>query len=386
MLNVLLVNSSLVVEDVGGMYYSNSLSAFIPRYKKLGKLTVCACRKACNSSSQLLVDLTDVDIQFIEKENTIKKRLFDRSQNRNIIRKLVDSADLVVGHVPGSTAFMALDYAMKLEKTCLAVAVGCPWDALWNHSLKGKCMAPIEYVNMRRIMRKVPYALYVTQEFLQKRYPCPGITEGCSDVAMPPLDENVLTKRLDKINKTNAKTLKLVTSAAVNVRYKGQYDVIKAMFLLRKQGYDLQYYLLGGGDNTYLRGVAEKYGVAENVHFLGMRSHDEVFSILDDMDVYVQPSRTEGLPRAVVEAMGRALPAIGTRVGGIPELLPPEYLYAPGDGRALAGVISDFTPESLTDEARRNFVHAAEYARDVLEARRDAFLGRVAQVAAAARG
>lgn len=385
MLNVLFVCGAKVVDDVGGKYYNNVLNACIRRYNPLGKLTICASRKKCRSSQQSQVDLGDASIRFVEKENTIKKRFLDRKTNRRTVIELVKWADLVIGHVPSSVSEMALCEAIKLRKTCLAVVVGCPWDALWNHSLRGKLMAPIGYISMRRIMKKVPYALYVTQEFLQRRYPCPGMTIGCSDVEMPPLDESVLAARLDKIKNTDVKTLRLVTSAAINVRYKGQQDVIKAMSMLRKQGYDLQYYLLGGGDDTYLRGVAEKYGVAGNVHFLGSRPHGEVFPILDGMDVYIQPSRQEGLPRAVVEAMGRALPAIGTLTGGIPELLPPESLYAPGDVRALAGIISGLTVESLQGGARRNFAHAAEYARGVLDAWRDAFLRRVAQSAATAR-
>lgn len=385
MLDVLFVYSSLTVDVVDDKYYNNALNSYIKRYRPLGNLTVCVSCVKCESSSQSLVDLGDVSIRFVEKENTIKKRFLDRSKNRGIIRELVNHSDLVIGHVPDSVAIMALTSALRLKKTCIAVAVGCPWDSGWNHSMRGKFMAPIGALLMRNIMGKVPYAMYVTQEFLQKRYPCPGITVGCSDVVMPQLDKKVLIDRLYKIKNTNVKKLRLVTSAAVDVRYKGQYDVIKAISLLRKQGYDLQYYLLGGGDNTYLRGIAEKYGVARNVHFLGMRSHEEVFSILDEMDVYVQSSRTEGLPRAVVEAIGRALPAIGTRVGGIPELLSPACLYNPGDVRALAGIISGFTHESLESEAQRNFAHAAEYARDVLDARREAFLGRVAQSAAVVR-
>ena len=334
-------------------------------------------------SSQSLVDLGDVSIRFVEKENTIKKRFLDRSKNRGIIRELVNHSDLVIGHVPDSVAIMALTSALRLKKTCIAVAVGCPWDSGWNHSMRGKFMAPIGALLMRNIMGKVPYAMYVTQEFLQKRYPCPGITVGCSDVVMPQLDKKVLIDRLYKIKNTNVKKLRLVTSAAVNVRYKGQCDVIKAMRLLRKRGINIQYYLLGGGDNAYLHGVAEKNGEVANVHFLGMVPHEKVFSVLDDMDVYVQPSRTEGLPRAVVEAMGRALPAIGTHAGGIPELLPPERLYASGDVRALAGIIESLTPEVMKGDARRNFAKAGEYASDVLNARRNAFLERVAQAAAA---
>ena len=382
MLNVLFVYSALSVDCVDGKYYSNALNPFIERYKPLGNLTVCVSRKECGSSSQSSVDLGGVSIRFIEKENTIKKRFINRPRHKRTINELVSWADLVIGHVPNSVATMALECALRLGKTCMAVAVGCPWDAYWNHSFRGKCMAPLEFLSMRRVMKKVPYAMYVTQEFLQRRYPCPGETIGCSDVAMPLLDMNALTRRLDKIKGMTGRTLKLATSAAVNVRYKGQYDVIKAMRLLRKRGIDTQYYLLGGGDDAYLHGVAEKNGEVENVHFLGMIPHEKVFSIIDDMDVYVQPSRQEGLPRAVVEAMGRALPAVGTFAGGIPELLPPKRLYAPGDMRALAGIIESLTPEVLAGDARRNFAKAGEYASDVLDARRNAFLERVAQAAA----
>ena len=66
--------------------------------------------------------------------------------------------------------------------------------------------------------------------------------------------------------------------------------------------------------------------VESNVHFLGRKTPEEVMSILADADIYVQPSITEGLPRAVVEAMSTGLPCIGFNTGGIPELLEPEYI------------------------------------------------------------
>ena len=260
MLNVLFVYSALSVDCVDGKYYNNALNSFIERYKPLGNLMVCVSRKECGRSSQSYVDLEGVSIRFIEKENTIKKRFINRPQHKRTINELVSWADLVIGHVPDSVAIMALECAMYLGKTCMAVAVGCPWDAYWNHSSRGKCMAPVGFLSMRRVMKKVPYAMYVTQEFLQRRYPCPGETIGCSNVVMPPLDMNALTRRLDKIKGVTGRTLKLATSAAVNVRYKGQCDVIKAMRLLRKRGINIQYYLLGGGDNAYLHGVAEKNG------------------------------------------------------------------------------------------------------------------------------
>lgn len=381
MLNVLFVYSSLVTDVVDGKYYNNALNSFIKRYKPLGNLTVCVSRKECDSSSQSLVDFKDVRARFVEKENTIKKRFIDRSRNKNIISELVKQSDLVIGHVPDSVATIALEYALRLRKTCMAVAVGCPWDAFWNHSLRGKCMAPIGFFTMRRIMGKVPYAMYVTEKFLQRRYPCKGETVACSNVELRLSEESILDKRLTKINDIKKGTLKIVTSAAVNVRYKRQQDVIKAMSLLLKQDCDIQYYLLGGGDNTYLCSIAEKCGVAENVHFLGLCSHEEVFNILDDMDVYVQPSRTEGLPRALVEAMSRGLPAIGTDVGGIPELLQSDCLYSPGDIKTLAQIISGFTVDKMRECAFNNFKRAQDFQKNVLDKRRTTFMRHIKAMA-----
>ncbi len=93
-------------------------------------------------------------------------------------------------------------------------------------------------------------------------------------------------------------------------------------------------------------------------------------SQLDQADLFVLPSRQEGLPRALLEAMARALPAIGSTAGGIPELLPPEDLVAPADIGALAAKIA----EVLTDPARlqamsaRNLAKARGY-RDQLTSR-----------------
>ena len=43
--------------------------------------------------------------------------------------------------------------------------VGCAWDALWNHSYKGKILAPKSYMSMRRAVSKAPYVVYVTNGF-----------------------------------------------------------------------------------------------------------------------------------------------------------------------------------------------------------------------------
>jgi glycosyltransferase involved in cell wall biosynthesis len=128
----------------------------------------------------------------------------------------------------------------------------------WNHSWKGKLVAPFMWYATKKAVKNAPYVLYVTNEFLQHRYPSTGRTIGCSDVALPTLDESVLDARLHKIKQmTKNKPIVLGTTAAVDVRYKGQEYVIQAIAELNKQGYNFEYRLVGGGDKARLQSIAE---------------------------------------------------------------------------------------------------------------------------------
>jgi glycosyltransferase involved in cell wall biosynthesis len=110
-----------------------------------------------------------------------------------------------------------------------------------------------------------------------------------------------------------------------------------------------------GEEEGNLRALATEIGVIERVHLLGLR--DDVDAILDAADVFVQPSRSEGLPLAVLEAMGHGLPVVATNVGGIPEAIEDEksgLLVPPGDPEALAGALAQVleSPESAQSLAR----------------------------------
>jgi glycosyltransferase involved in cell wall biosynthesis len=77
----------------------------------------------------------------------------------------------------------------------------------------------------------------------------------------------------------------------------------------------------------------------------------------------------------MVEAMARALPCIGSTVGGIPELLPPEDMIPPGDVGALANKIREVVtnPERMARMSARNLEKAKDYRDEVLCDRRNEF-------------
>jgi glycosyltransferase involved in cell wall biosynthesis len=134
---------------------------------------------------------------------------------------------------------------------------------------------------------------------------------------------------------------------------------------------------LGGG--RYLPemvALAEQAGVSDIMTFVGnVGLVDEVRNYLDAADLFVLPSRTEGLPRALVEAMARGLPCIGTNIGGIPELLNQQALVPINNPAALADKIFSFLtdPELADAQAKRNLNEAQTYAFEHLEAKRKDF-------------
>jgi len=100
-----------------------------------------------------------------------------------------------------------------------------------------------------------------------------------------------------------------------------------------------------------------------------------IYDFLDSIDLFVMPSRAEGLPRALVEAMARGCPCIGSNVGGIPELLAPEDLVPPNNPEALAQKIMEVTanPERMKAMSERNLARAKQFNPEVLREARLAF-------------
>jgi glycosyltransferase involved in cell wall biosynthesis len=77
----------------------------------------------------------------------------------------------------------------------------------------------------------------------------------------------------------------------------------------------------------------------------------------------------------MIEALTRALPCIGTRVGGIPELLADEDLVDPEDVQGLANKIKEVVtnPKRLSEMSARNLKRAQDYHPEILDKRRAEF-------------
>ena len=249
--------------------------------------------------------------------------------------------------------------------------MGCVFDALWNHGFFGKIIAPYMFFKMKKIIKQANYAIYVTNSFLQERYPSKCKSISASNVNIQTGDEKIVAKRLSKIDSfSKNKEIKLMTSAAVDVAYKGQEYVIKSIRILKNKGINVKYYLAGGGKSDRLSKIAERYDVVSNVVFLGELNTEKINEYLDDIDIYIQPSLQEGLPRSVIEAMNRACPVIGAKTAGIPELIGADFLVKRRSYLDIANKIEKYC--SLDNEIKKeisktNFSKAMEFDKDRLE-------------------
>jgi glycosyltransferase involved in cell wall biosynthesis len=374
----ILYSTQSVVEFDGQHYYSNPVQATYKRYLVLGnELSVLAYKKQVDKPKSDLVDDGAVKFKFAKKVNSFGAMLRRNSAwNDRQAEKLVKEADVCVCHVPCGHSYQVIKYAKKYGKPYLTVICGCPWDALWNYDWRGKLLAPKAYLKLRNVMRDAPYTIYVTNEFLQKRYPTRGKSIGCSNVNISTGVEGVLEQRLDNIKKRmkEGRVLRIGTAAAIDVPYKGQEYVIRAIAQLKKGGIRYEYHLIGLGSDERLKGIAETEGVKDCVFFHGPLPHSEVLDFMDEIDIYIQPSKQEGLPRATIEAMSRGCLCLGSRVAGIPELLENEYLFKKGDVNRIAAILATINFEKLESQGKRNFEEAKEYDRDILNQRRNDFI------------
>ena len=158
--------------------------------------------------------------------------------------------------------------------------------------------ASIVGILLRHYIKNADYACYVTKDYLQKRYPCQGEILGCSDIENLEFDDNAYCNYVNKRKNKNKRVIG--TAGPIDTKLKGQDVVIKAIKYLKNKGIDIEYQLVGSGDNARLSEIASNDGVKEAVTFLGEKSRKEVLNWMKTLDIYIQPSLSEGLPHLML--------------------------------------------------------------------------------------
>jgi glycosyltransferase involved in cell wall biosynthesis len=293
-------------------------------------------------------------------------------------RDAVGSSDAVILCVPSQIATCVEPLLQQTGHPYGVYVIGDPYNVFAPGSVRHPLRPFFRWLFPRRLRRQcigACAAAYITEHALQRRYP-PALDAFSTYFAMGEMPDTAFVA-VPRPPRPEAYTFTLVMVGTLAQLYKAPDVLIDAVAACVREGLDLKLVLVGDGQHRpELEARAAKLGLGERVCFRGwVAAGEAVRAQLDQADLFVLPSHQEGLPRAMIEAMARGLPCIGSTVGGIPELLPPEDTVPPGDMVALARKIRQVLtdPERMARMSARNLEKAKAYKEEVLRERRIAF-------------
>jgi len=318
------------------------------------------------------------------------------------VEKAVDQCDAYILRVPGAIGQLAWRSIRKRGLPFAVEVVADPWDILSPGATRSVVRPVVRRMwlnQLRQMCSDASAVCYVTRQALQRRYP-PGPSTWARYVSDVELSEGVASQtqiqaRFARLanhlseNGSGSHPLRVGFLGSLAQIYKAPDILLQAAAICYRNGLDFEVMIAGDGKfRGLLEKVASDLGITNRVLFLGaLTPGKDVFVFLDQIDLFVLPSRVEGLPRAMVEAMSRACPCIGSTVGGIPELLPTEDLVEAGDANGLATKIQEVlaSRERMRSMSERNLKAAQDYLPAILQEKRLGFYKAVREQAELAR-
>lgn len=295
--------------------------------------------------------------------------------------------DAAVLRVPGLTAAVLWQAMLRARKPYGLEVVGSPRAVLYTaYPFPVRLLAYL--IDRWLLAGQLRYAqgvLWVTAGVLQAHARCriAELTASVSDVELPSgafVDVTTISDRAQEWSAVRAQShrpWRLCFVGSLMQPYKGLETLLNAVRICLDKGLSLELCVVGEGRlRSQYEAMARRLGLDSKVTFVGLvPAGGPVMALLDRADLFVLPSRTEGLPRSLLEAMARGLPCIATPVGGVPELLPPEVLFPPGQAGLLAerilALLAD--PQRMAKAAEANLAEARQYSANVLGPRRQQF-------------
>lgn len=136
---------------------------------------------------------------------------------------------------------------------------------------------------------------------------------------------------------------KVVFTLGNLIKRKGLNYLIDSMDIIRQQRDDVLCFIGGAGqERRRLQGQIDRMHLSGNVRLLGTLPGDQLTLWMNACDIFVLPSLNEGNPTVMFETLGCGKPFVGTRVGGVPEIITSEdygLLVNPADPEDLADKI-----------------------------------------------
>lgn len=302
-----------------------------------------------------------------------------------ILKNICKGCDAAIVRLPST---IGQRVARKVIKNHIPYAVEVVYDAEDGWRSETRCVNRFLWKRIDKEMRETCYnangVSCVTESYLQKHYFSKKKGAFTSHYSTLELPESFYGSA-KKFPQVKSFTIANVANQIQFNGRKGFNEIIEAISLLKKKGIIVNAKFVG---QDYHNGIARfkdfsrRLNVEDQIEYMGYLTRSELDAFLSSVDMFVMPTRAEGLPRVIIEAMAKGLPAISTPVSGNPELLDAHFLVKYEDVQTLASRIEELiTDKELYERiSLENFNNSKKYESTVLEKRRDLFYQELKQI------
>ncbi|MBQ9298574.1 MAG: glycosyltransferase family 4 protein [Clostridia bacterium] len=389
-MKLLLVIDSHIFKTKDGKYWCKGITdaQFFDRYLKVFDTLKIATRvqqmDKVDEKKFLRVDNDKIEMIDIPFARNIKEYIKNYGKIKTEIKKEVLDCNCIIYRLPSIISYIGYLACKRQNKPYAVEIVADPEDAYKDYKIIGFVL--------KQMLKKITYrangASYVTEKFLQSKYPSrarkKGETKEFFETYYSSIDlkESFFGTKKDYKNKKE-----YIVSHTANISktmVKGQDILIKAVGLLCKKGYNLRIKFIGDSEikDKYYE-IARENGIIDKIVFTGLLPNKvDIRNELINSDIFVLPTKSEGLPRSIIEAMAVGLPCVSTPISGIPELLPAELLVKQNDYKKFAEIIESLikNPEEMEKISERNIEKAKDYEYQILTSRRNEFYEKLKNV------
>lgn len=311
-------------------------------------------------------------VSFVKIPNASNLNFFNFESNTRVeLTKAINSVDAVIARVPSQIGFIAIQIAKKSKKPYTVEVVGDPKESYrFYGNWKAKAYAPLASKIMKHQVKKSVFSLYITERELQKLYPTEGFEYSCSNVDLTNLSDVSFVKRREERRLSNKVIFGMIGS--LDSDYKGLDVAIKALAMIKLIIPNFEFRILGSGDTYKWKDMVKQYHLEKNITFCGTIPSNKVSDWLKAIDIYIQPSRTEGQGRSVIEAMATGCPVVTSDVGGMKELVEHKMRFSNGDSEELAQIVYTLvkSTELYKEQINKNYSTAKKFSKETLEQKR----------------
>ena len=370
-----------------GKYYTSyeGQNEFFDRYLRVFDAIKVVCRCEIVSSigeEQKLICDKRITIVPVPMFKGIRKFIMAQGDIRKQLCNVAEGCDRGLLRIPSALASQTY---RKLRKNKIPFSVEIVYDAKDGYKNANSLLERIAWIYQHRTMRRIANDAVgvscVTEFYLQKHYfskVAGSFSSNYSTLALP----KAFYSLPRKFPRKDFYRISHIANQIIFKGRKGHKEVIDAIGILKERGYNVFVFFAGKDYHNgiaQLRQYAQKRNISDRVVFTGYLLRKDLETYLGSSDIFVMPTRSEGLPRVIIEAMAKGLPCLTTNVSGNSELITEDMMFDYDNPIELADKIERLiTTSTLYEEVSKyNYERSLKYEASILERRRDEFYDKL---------